>query len=215
MTTVILGIDQSYTGTGITCIQFDESLTIHYDLIETIKEKDGTIDYSRRILDIVEHIDQHYFNPYKIDCVVVEGLSYGSRSSMVFNLGGLFHSIELLSLINKIPIMVVPPKTLKKFWTGKGNASKYDMVTKLEKLYKIDNKVFNIPFKEKYKVEDYKIESFNNNVVDSLALCLFPLFGDKEIKKAEHNLTSEQLDHIRSLKDNVSLLGGLVNEFKS
>ena len=75
--------------------------------------------------DRLDWLLQHVENAvYQADIVVIEGPSYGSPLGQ-HQLGGLWWLItHLLLYRNGIPYAVVPPASLKKYATGKGNAGK-------------------------------------------------------------------------------------------
>lgn len=58
------------------------------------------------------------------DLVVVEGYSYGSKGRAVVNIGELGGVIRLAFHDAGIPYVEVPPPSLKKYATGRGNADK-------------------------------------------------------------------------------------------
>ena len=60
--------------------------------------------------------------------VVLEGYSYGSKGRAIFDVGELGGVIRLTLWEHATPVAVVAPATLKKFTTGKGNASKDQML---------------------------------------------------------------------------------------
>lgn len=62
------------------------------------------------------------------DVVVIEGYSYGSQGRSVFDIGELGGCVRFLLHRLGIPVVDVPPATLKKYATGRGNATKIDMV---------------------------------------------------------------------------------------
>lgn len=65
----------------------------------------------------------------KPELVVIEGYSFGSthRAEAIGELGGV---IRLALHVRGHRMLIVPPKTLKKFATGNGNAKKSDMKSK-------------------------------------------------------------------------------------
>lgn len=58
------------------------------------------------------------------DLVVIEGYAFNSRSSQAHALGELGGLVRYSIWEHAVPIVDVPPANLKKFATGKGNASK-------------------------------------------------------------------------------------------
>lgn len=158
----IMAIDQSLTGSGIS-VFIDEEW--HYDLISSKKTK-GTkspsIDYTKRLSQIVNRYEE-IIDKYNPEYIIIEGMSYGSQSSVIFELGGLSHLSRKLFLDKNIKFIIIPPKTLKKYFTQNGNADKNEMILQAE------IRGAEIPFFEKIN----KKEVFNNNVVDSYAMACF------------------------------------------
>lgn len=66
--------------------------------------------------------------PARADLVVIEGFSYGSKGSSVYEIGGLGWIIRLDLWNAGIPWVEVPPSTLKKYATGHGNAGKGEVL---------------------------------------------------------------------------------------
>jgi crossover junction endodeoxyribonuclease RuvC len=62
------------------------------------------------------------------EAAVIEGYSFGSQGRAVFNIGELGGVIRLLLHDMGVPYTEVPPSTLKKWATGKGNANKDTML---------------------------------------------------------------------------------------
>lgn len=56
--------------------------------------------------------------------VILEGYSYSSRNSQAHSLGELGGVVKLGLHIRGVKLVIVPPSSLKKVATGKGNASK-------------------------------------------------------------------------------------------
>lgn len=79
-----------------------------------------------RLLDILEVVDDR-LGLRKLDAVGIEGYAHGraNRAHQMGELGGLLR-VELH--LFKLPFIVVPPSTLKKFATGKGNAGKPEVL---------------------------------------------------------------------------------------
>ena len=76
------------------------------------------------------HGDDDHRDPaqprHGVDLVVIEGFSFGSPQGAT-EAGGLGWTIRIALTEACVPFAVVPPSTLKKFATGKGNAGKDDM----------------------------------------------------------------------------------------
>lgn len=114
MTTVI-GIDPSLTSTGIAT----------EDATWTFNPRTKGME---RLHDILNHVvdtirDVH--DPY----VVIESYSYASKNSQAHALGELGGVIRLELWRRRIPYTDIPPTVRAKFATGKGNASKSEVVS--------------------------------------------------------------------------------------
>jgi Holliday junction resolvasome RuvABC endonuclease subunit len=70
--------------------------------------------------EVMEHDD--------IDLVVLEGYSFGSKGRAVINLGELGGVIRLELFGRRMPVAEVPPASLKKYATGRGNAPKEEVL---------------------------------------------------------------------------------------
>ena len=60
----------------------------------------------------------------RADLVVLEGYSFGSKGRALFDIAELGGIIRMTLLDHEYPYVEVPPSSLKKFATGKGNAPK-------------------------------------------------------------------------------------------
>ncbi|MBN1319621.1 MAG: crossover junction endodeoxyribonuclease RuvC [Thermoleophilia bacterium] len=109
----IVALDLSLTGTGV--CRFDGS-TI------TLSTKLRGCERLRWIRA------QVMFHTLFADLVVIEGYSYGSKGAAVLNLGELGGVIRLAIFERKLPLVEIPPACLKRYATGRGNASKDDVL---------------------------------------------------------------------------------------
>jgi len=168
----VLGIDQSVTHTGLTLIDKEkEEILISFG-VATHPEN----CLEERYLKIKEEI-RGVLLKYRQDELVVyiEGLAYsGGNSNNRAILFGLFAVILNFLYENNYPYKIIPPKTLKKLFTGNGNATKQDMLDTLEyntkeRLKELSN------LKEKSK----KFE----DIVDSYALAFVGVNQLKTVKK--------------------------------
>lgn len=169
---ILAGIDQSLTGTGITIYNGK----YQYYLLETKKEESEapSIEYTRRLMSIVKDIGE-ILKFHKVDAVAIEGMSFGSKGRVIFELGGLSHMIREMMLNKEIKFIVSPPTVIKKYWTGKGNAPKDAMI---EEAY---TRKCDIDIMKNYGTKKKPNDKFDDNVVDSRALCDFlkDYFEDK------------------------------------
>lgn len=134
---VYLGIDQSLNCTGICIIRGDEVL--HHEVfmfpkkIADYQPLDKMISQNARLTKILNE-----FTPV-IDYIAMEGPAYNARGRGSTSLAGVFYFLlYACRLHNDENPLIVPPSTLKKFATGKGNASKKEMIAALpEGLHRI------------------------------------------------------------------------------
>lgn len=127
-----LGLDQSFTNSGI--VVLDEAGSIkHFETIKTVKDVDGDI-FDRMILisdTIIELLKKH--NP---EVVGLEGLAFSKFGNATRDLAGL--QAVIITRIRRETVygskmVLASPNLLKKFATGKGKASKQEMVDSIPK----------------------------------------------------------------------------------
>lgn len=111
-----LGLDLSLTSTGYCnkgvadCISFD------------VTGPERLWRFKRAIEDVTIK-----FN--KLDGVIIEGYSFASRNSQAHSIGELGGVVRLLIWELGIPYAIIPPTSRAKFATGKGNASKNEVIS--------------------------------------------------------------------------------------
>lgn len=110
--TSVLGIDPSLTATAVALDGVAEVLTT---------PRRG----SQRLAEIRDRILTRSLG---VDLVVIEAPSFGSANRSAKELGGLWWVIRLALHEDEADVIEVPPATLKKYATGKGNASKSEML---------------------------------------------------------------------------------------
>lgn len=126
---LIVGVDPSLTATGLAYI------SDHGDVSScTIKSKPakGACGRLARYRGLVERISA-WVSSVIPKAVFIEGYSYGSKGSSVYQLAE-FGGILRERLERNWPIYEIPPGTLKKFVTGSGNAKKEDMMKAMRQL---------------------------------------------------------------------------------
>jgi Holliday junction resolvasome RuvABC endonuclease subunit len=123
-----LGIDQSYSGFAITALQDDSFYS------EVYKSDKGGID---RLRDIQVHVMNWLYEFNKVEDVAMEGYAFGSQmANMLGELGGM---VKLTLLEFNIYPLIVPPTSLKKYVTGKGQGvPKSQMLLHVYKKWNVD-----------------------------------------------------------------------------
>jgi len=127
----ILGLDPSLTGTAACLLDPDGSTLVHVTTVATKKLRGIP-----RLLEIENHVDA-LIQEYKPTAAFIEGYGFGARGRAVFNLGELGGILRRLLFILEVPYYDVPPTTLKKFITGKGNSNKNIMLEQVFRRYGI------------------------------------------------------------------------------
>lgn len=127
----IAGIDPSLNHTGVVILDEKGNL-IHQEVIEAKKLRG--IERLRFVKDRLMKV----LIDHDIKSVAIEGYSFGSRGRAVFNIGEMGGVLRVALYEAQIEILDVPPSTLKKFVTGKGNADKEQMRIAIKEKYKID-----------------------------------------------------------------------------
>ena len=148
-----VGVDLSLTGTGLVVLDREFEI-LHKILVST----SPSINIEARILNIKDSIIK-YFN--KDSVIYLEGLSFGSRGQSMLELAGLHYLIRAYLYQQNYYFKPVPPTTIKKFITGKGNCKKELMLLKVFKRFGIefdDNNLCDAYSLARYATEQYKDE---------------------------------------------------------
>lgn len=115
-----MGIDQSFTSTGVVLLDPDYQI-VHDETICTAKDDPHDV----RIKQIYDRLGELHW-AFEPTHLLIEGLAFVAKGNATRELAGLFYCIQdrLKYTHGATSIQVVPPTTLKKFATGKGNAGK-------------------------------------------------------------------------------------------
>ena len=116
----VISIDQSFTNCSFSIWEGDKL----YDFGVISSNKEDAIHI--RLKYIIGKL-RNIIQEEGITQLVLEGLSLGGVSNSSRSLGALFYCIQILCDDLDIPFEDIPPKTVKKIWTGNGNSSKQDM----------------------------------------------------------------------------------------
>lgn len=120
---MILGIDQSYTGSGY-CILDNEEL-MDFGIFTT----NNTIDVYDRVIEFTTFLNG-LIRKNSISEIHIEGLAFGIRGNATRDLAGLLFGIIIFIRNNfpNIPVKIIAPTSVKKFATGSGKAKKPEML---------------------------------------------------------------------------------------
>ena len=110
-----MGLDLSLTSTG-TSIDGVTSI-----ILTSTKGAERLFIISNKLQEIVKE--------NQVDVVIIEGYSFASRNSQAHSIGELGGVVRLMLWQNKIPYIEVPPTSRAKFATGRGNASKHEVIS--------------------------------------------------------------------------------------
>ena len=156
---MILGIDQSLTHTGL-CIIDKDKKNINAFGIKTNNKK---LNQYERIAYIANEIEKVILD-YKIEKINIEGLAFGVKGMTLQILAGLQYTILFIANRLNIEYEIIPPKTLKKKATGKGNATKKEMSEIIDILILI----------RLSELSEYKINSkLMEDIVDAYHLAIY------------------------------------------
>lgn len=177
---IIAGIDYSYTCPSL-CIhkgnEWDYNNCSIYFLSQT-KKYEGVFDNIYGIpypfnynspeerYDKISNIFIDILQKESVQRIAVEGYSYGSKGSLIFNIaenGGIFkHKLYKFN----IPFIIPPPTHIKKYATGKGNSNKNIMYEQFEN----EN---NVLLPEKIGYNKSVIGSPLGDIVDAYYICKY------------------------------------------
>ncbi len=125
----VIGIDPSLTGTGVANADGDLTTITSKPLGDTLTDRHD------RLLDIVADV----LPLDDVDLVVIEAPSLGqSRQGGTLDRNGLWWLLIHELHLAHHTVLEVAPATLKKYATGKGNATKPDMRVELFKRTGVD-----------------------------------------------------------------------------
>lgn len=171
-------------------LAIDHGTSCGYAVIEDgVVRKFGTV-----ILDINDSLSVYYtfikmLNDIKPDFVVLEkvnvhGAKFGAMN--VLRLNKVQAYIELACGINEIDYEVINPKTLKKFITGNGNATKVDVAMQLCDIWGIEYETLceHIPYKKKEGTKEVLYDASDALALATCYYCQIKDITPKEIERA-------------------------------
>ena len=125
-----MGVDTS-TKTGYVVLD-DQGDVAVVGVLHHKPQADRFTRYSHYTREVAELVDA-----YGVDLVVIEGYSFAGKfnNSLQYELGAC---IRMKLHENEVPFIEIPPTSLKKFVTGKGNAKKDLMMLGVYKRWDFD-----------------------------------------------------------------------------
>ena len=140
---IISGIDYSYTSPAITV--YDNSKELTFDNVKcynlnTVKKTVG--EYNNITINQLPKKFEHDFEKFSfvfnwakniitdnnVDVVFIEGYSLGSNSGLVFQIAENTSILKKFLFDVNIRYETIPPTTVKKYYSGYGNAKKERMI---------------------------------------------------------------------------------------
>lgn len=112
---ILAGFDLSLTSSGVSIAGCTRTVSSKHKGVE-------------RLADLRQQFTQ-ICRESQVECVIVEGYSFASRNSQAHSIGELGGVIRLMLFDLSIPFVEVPPTSRAKFATGRGNASKGEVIS--------------------------------------------------------------------------------------
>ena len=133
----VLGIDPSLTATGVALLNLKSKNQHEWLLIDVFANK---LTGHQRITYIVNKVRDMLSAIGEGDLIVMEGPSFNSHGSRSHELAGIWwlirHEIYLSQArTGQKHVAIVPPRTRAKYATGKGNASKLEIITSVSEMF--------------------------------------------------------------------------------
>ena len=125
-----IGIDPS-TKTGLVVLNEDGNVLVDKEITSKIKED------PQRFMDITDQVIKHFYDTS--DVIAIEGFAYGAKGRGVSAQYGIGWQIRAELIRQGFKYIDIPPTSLKKFATGKGNAPKDALVLPIYKKWNYEH----------------------------------------------------------------------------
>ena len=134
-----IGIDPS-TKTGLVILDDDGTVLLEKEITSKVKED------PERFMDLADQIVNEISDTCGSDekTIAIEGFSYGSKGAGVSTQYGIGWAIRTDLTREKLKYIEIPPSSLKKFATGKGNAAKDGLVLPIYKKWNYEHSSDNV-----------------------------------------------------------------------
>lgn len=124
-TKAFVGVDASLRSTGVAAVFPVVGGIWTAPLAGVIKPSEKLGEYA--LVHMYEEFNKWLdFLPAEVALAAIEGPSINSQNRP-FDMGAAYGVYKLALMQRKIPFTIVPPKSLKKYFTGKGTATKEEM----------------------------------------------------------------------------------------
>ena len=158
-----VGIDPSLTGTGVCVIDRDAGVETEKLITTTPK-----LTIEQRYEKIMTELS-FVWKIVRLHGIYIEGLSFGSRGQSMLELAGLHYLIRFHMHTLEVPYRVIPPSTLKKFITGKGNAKKEMMLLHCFKKFNVEYSENNMC--DAYCLARYALDNYRGQEDAKVTIC--------------------------------------------
>lgn len=113
----LVALDLSLTATGVAYVEVDDQV-----VLSTLRSDCTGVDRLCALVDgVLDLVDG------EVGLAVIEDLVHSARGASAGPLGMLHGAVRLALHREHIPLAFVPPASVKKYATGRGNATKPDM----------------------------------------------------------------------------------------
>ena len=164
MNELFLGIDPSFSGTGIVILNRDGSILSQKE-ISTQKINGNQYDIETRMTRIAEEVKEMLV-PYleRIQVCYIEEISFGSSGEASAQLSALNYFIRVYLLNLKVTFYTISPGQLKKYITGNGNAKKNLMLKEVYKRWQVDFNSDNLA--DAYSLARFALDNYNKGIFE-------------------------------------------------
>jgi len=164
MNELFLGIDPSFSGTGLVVLDRQGKI-VEQKEISTQKVNGDQHDIERRLIIIGNRVEE-FIKPYldKIYVCYIEEISFGSSGEASAQLAALNYYIRVYMYNLKINFYTVSPGQLKKYITGNGQAKKNLMLKEVFKRWQVDFNSDNLA--DAYALARFSLDNYNKGVFE-------------------------------------------------
>lgn len=152
---IFVGIDPSLRSTGLIVLDQDQCI-MEQKVIKTDKSQsdEESMSYLMDELGFIPKI-------LRLHSVYIESPYVGHRNNTL-QLGAIHYLIRIFLFKNSVSYKLVPPKTLKKFIAGNGNANKEGVMNSIKEKYNLNFEDNNLA--DAFSLAIMALEDFRNGI---------------------------------------------------